>query len=84
MAKRNISISNPRVLEAFDKATKEKRGSRLIEDAVLYYLDSLEHEYITKEEVKSMILDALKNVEIKNPNYSSEQLGNDIAGILDL
>lgn len=81
MAKKHISVTNERVLEALNNS---KNASRLIEDAVLYYLDSLDHEYITKEEVQSMIFDALRNVEIKNPNYDSEQLGEDIANILGL
>lgn len=82
--RKNISITNKRVLEAYEKAVEEGRGSRLVEEAIIYYLDSIEKEYITKEEVKSMIFDALRNVEIKNPNYDSEQLGDDIASILDL
>lgn len=82
--KKHISITNPRVLEAFEKATKEKRASRLIEEAVIYYLDSLEHDYITREQVQSMILDALKTVEIKNPNYNSLDLAEELEGILDL
>lgn len=84
MAKKHISITNERVLEAFENATKEGRGSRLVEEAILYYLDSVEKEYITKEEVQSMILDALRNVEIKNPNYDRAQLEDDIASILEL
>ena len=79
--RKNISVTNERVLEAMAQADN---ASRLIEDAVIYYLDSIEKEYITKEEVSNMILDALKNVEIKNPNYSQEQLGNDITSILEL
>lgn len=84
MAKRHISITNGRVLEAFDNAAKSNKGSRLIEDAVLYYLDSLEHEYITKDQVSAMILNALNQIQITNPNYSSEQLGADITSILNL
>lgn len=84
MAKRHISITNDRVLKAFDKATKENKGSRLIEEAVLYYLDSIEKDYITKEEVNSMILEALRNIEIKNPNYTSQDLDMDIQNVLDL
>lgn len=82
--RKNISITNKRVLEAYEEAVREGRGSRLVEEAILYYLDSIEKEYITKEEVQSMIFDALRNVEIKNPNYDSKQLDNDIASILDL
>lgn len=79
--RKNISITNDRVLKAMEGS---KNASRLIEEAVLYYLDSIDHEYITKEEVQSMIFDVLRNVEIKNPNYSSEQLGSDISDILDM
>ncbi|WP_053983450.1 hypothetical protein [Niameybacter massiliensis] len=84
MAKKHISITNKRVLDAYEEAAKDGRGSRLIEEAIIYYLDNIEHDYITKEQVQSMIMDALRNIEIKNPNYSSEELGNDIASILDL
>lgn len=79
--RKNISVTNERVLEAMAQADN---ASRLIEEAMLYYLDSIEKEYITKEDVSNMILDAIRHVEIKNPNYSTEQLGNDIASILDL
>lgn len=81
MAKKTISVTNERVLNALEES---KNGSRLIEEAILYYLDSIEHEYITKEEVQSMIFDALRKVEIRNSNYSSEQLGSDINDILDM
>lgn len=79
--RKNISVTNERVLEAMDESDN---ASRLIEEAIIYYLDNIEHDYITKEQVQSMILDALRNVEIKNPNYSQEQLGSDIASILEL
>lgn len=82
--RKNVSITNKRVLDAYEKAVEEGSGARLIEEAVLYYLDSIEREYITKEEVQCMIFDAIRNIEIKNPNYSSEQLGSDINDILDL
>lgn len=81
MAKKHISVTNKRVLEAMGKS---KNASRLIEVAILYYLDSIEKEYITKEEVQSMIFDALKGMEIKNPNYDSQDFGTNIRDILDL
>lgn len=81
MAKKHISVTSKRVLEAMEQSDN---ASRLIEEAIIYYLDNIEHDYITKEQVQSMILDALRNVEIKNPNYSQEQLGSDIASILEL
>lgn len=79
--RKNISVTNKRVLDAMEDSDN---ASRLIENAILYYLDSLDKEYITKCEVQGMILDAIKKIEINNPNYSSEELGNDIASILDL
>lgn len=81
MAKKTISVTNDRVLRAMEQS---KNASRLIEEAIIYYLDSLEHEYITKEEVQSMIFDALRNVEIKNPNCSLEQIGNEMNEIFNL
>lgn len=82
--RKNISITNKRVLEAYEEAVRNGRGSRLVEEAILYYLDSIDKEYITREEVQGMIYDALKSIDIKNPNYSSEQLYNDISSILEL
>lgn len=79
--RKNISVTNGKVLEAMSNA---ENASRLIEEAVLYYLDSLEHDYITKNEVQSMIFDALRNVEIKNPNYEQEKLGGNISDILNM
>lgn len=87
MAKKHISVTNKRVLDAMENS---KNASRLIEDAMIYYLDAIEHEYITKTEVQSLIVECLKGVAITGPisnkNYihSIEQLSNDIAGILDL
>lgn len=85
MAKKHISITNSRVLEAFENATKEKRASRLIEEAILFYLDSIENEYVTAEQVKAIIYDCMaKNpVAISNPNYT-EPCKSDIDDILNL
>lgn len=81
MAKKHISVTNERVLTALEES---KNASRLIEEAIIYYLDSIEHDYITKEEAQSMIFDALRKVEIRNPNCSLEQIGNEMNEIFNL
>lgn len=81
MAKKHISVTNKKVLEAMENSTN---ASRLIEEAVLYYLDSLEKEYITKEEVKEMLFDFMRTIKIENPNYESSDLTNEISDILNI
>ena len=84
MAKRHISITNPKVLDIFDAAVKEKRGSRLIEEAILFYSESINEERVNKELVQSMIIDALKNVvaaPISNQNYTQDT--EDLKSIID-
>lgn len=88
--RKNVSITNKRVLEAYEKAVEEGKGARFIEEAVLYYLDSIEKEYITREEVNEMILSCFKGTgvyeTITNINYTegAKDILNDIVGILDL
>lgn len=88
--RKNVSITNKRVLEAYEKAVEEGRGSRLIEEAVLYYLDSIEKEYITREEVQEMILSCFKcngsYEPITNRNYTegTKEILSDIEDVLHL
>lgn len=88
--RKNVSMTNKRVLEAYEKAVEEGRGARLIEEAVLYYLDSIEKEYITREEVQEMILSCFKGTgsyePITNKNYTegTKDLLSDIDNILGL
>lgn len=82
MAKKHISVTNERVLKALGDS---KNASRLIEEAVLFYLDSIENEYVTAEQVKAIIYDCMaKNqVAISNPNYH-EPCKSDIEDVLNL
>lgn len=82
MAKKHISVTNDRVLKALSES---KNASRLIETAILFYLDSLENEYVTAEQVKSIVFDCIsKNpISISNPNYQ-EPSKSDIDEILNM
>ena len=82
MAKKHISVTNERVLKAL---AESKNASRLIEEAILFYLDSIENEYVTAEQVKAIVFDCMaKNqVTISNPNYQ-EPSKSDIDDILNL
>lgn len=82
MAKKHISVTNERVLKALEES---KNASRLIEEAVLYYLDSIENEYVTAEQVKAIVMDCIGNnqLPISNPNYK-EPCKSDIEDILKL
>lgn len=82
MAKKHISVTNERVLKALDES---RNASRLIEKAILYYLDSIENEYVTADQVRSMIMDCLSsNIQpIKNSNYEVPT-EDDINNILNL
>ncbi|MBU3812284.1 MAG: hypothetical protein H9893_11590 [Candidatus Niameybacter stercoravium] len=88
--RKNVSITNKRVLEAYEKAVKEGRGARLIEEAILYYLDSIEKEYITREEVQEMIISCFKGTgsyePIANRNYleGTKEILSDIEDVLHL
>ncbi len=88
--RKNVSMTNKRVLEAYEEAVKEGRGARLIEEAVLYYLDSIEREYVTREEVQEMILSCFNGTEsyepIANRNYTegTKEILSDIEDVLHL
>lgn len=69
MAKRHISITNDRVLEAFDNATRDNKGSRLVEEAILFYLDFKEERYVTVGYVEEMATECKKEINICNKNY---------------
>lgn len=69
MAKRHISITNDRVLEAFDNAARDNKGSRLIEEAILFYLDFKQEGYATIGYVDEMATECKKEVTICNQNY---------------
>lgn len=82
MAKKHISVTNERVLKALEES---KNASRLIEEAILFYLDSIENEYVTAEQVKAIVFDCMtKNqAAISNPNYI-EPCKSDIDEILNM
>lgn len=65
--RKNISVTNDTVLKALEES---ENASKLIERAVLYYLDSIEKEYITRQEVEEMLEDGNKKVCILNKNYT--------------
>ena len=69
MAKRHISITNDRVLEAFDNAVIDNKGSRLIEEAILFYLDFKEEGYATTGYVDEVATEWKREVNICNQNY---------------
>lgn len=82
MAKKHISVTNERVLKVLEES---KNASRFIEEAILFYLDSIENEYVTVDQVKAIVFDCIaKNqVAITNPNYH-EPSKSDIEDILNL
>lgn len=61
--RKNISVTNDRVLKAMEQS---ENASKLIEIAILYYLDSIEADYVTKEELEEIN----KKVCILNQNYT--------------
>lgn len=71
--RKNISFKNGRVLEAY-LSNPEGERSNFIERCVLYYLDSIEKEYITREEVEEMFNDYSNGVEILNENYEQVKI----------
>lgn len=68
--RKNISVTNERVLEAMEKS---ENASKLIEVAVLKYLDDLEADYITKAELDEILEDYNKKVCILNENYTQNR-----------
>ena len=64
--RRNITTTNERVDEALEQA---ENTSKFIEKCVLYYLDAVEKEYVTKEELEDIINGHTRKVEILNKNY---------------
>ena len=66
MAKRHKSETNTRV----DKALSESdNASRLIEDAILFYLDFKQEGYATIGYVDEMATECKKEINICNQNY---------------
>lgn len=66
MAKKHISITNDRVLDALEGS---KNASKLIEKAVIFYLDAVEKDYATKEYVDNLYAECNKMFKICNQNY---------------
>lgn len=91
LIRRNISVTNKRVNDAFEKVGKGK-VSRFVEECILYYLDNIDSGYVTADQVKSIMLDYLKDVPtmngpISNPNYVNEveQVADDLEdAVLDM
>ena len=80
--RKTISVTNKKVIEAFEKS---KNASRLIEEAVLYYLDSVDKEYVTVEQVKAIIADCIpeKVFKIENKNFEMPSK-SDVDEILEM
>ena len=60
--RKQISVTNEKVLQAMEQSDN---ASKLIERAMLFYLDSIEKEYITKEDME----DFERKITICNQNY---------------
>lgn len=61
--RKNISVTNEKVLKAMDQS---ENASKLIEIAMIYYLESIEADYVTREELEQLN----KKVCILNENYT--------------
>lgn len=80
--RRNISVTNERVIKALEES---ENASKLIEVAVLRYLDKLEADYVTRDEFNEAQEDYNKKVCILNENYTqSRDLIMNIAKYLKL
>lgn len=84
---KTFSITDKKVLEALGNSSNK---SKLIQDAILYYLESIEEEHISREIVKDIVIDVLKDIVVSGPvsnhNYlgTEEQLDDDIKSIMDI
>lgn len=84
--RKTICYSDTRVIAAIKNC---KNISRFFEEAAIYYLESINEERISREMIKDIVIECLKGGDftrgqISNPNYSSEQLSNDISDILNM
>ena len=85
--RKNISVTNNRVLQALQESNN---ASRLIEEAILYYLDCVEEGLINRSAVKEIVYDCIRGMAITQPisnaNYteSISSLDDDIQNILGL
>ncbi len=91
MAKEHISFKNPRVISVLNEAKKTRNMSKLVEDAIIFYLNNMdkENQYTTREDVKGIIIEYLGQIAfqgpIQNKNYEHfEDVKDDIKTILDL
>lgn len=84
--RKTICYSDVRVIEAIKNC---KNASRFFEEAAIYYIESITEERISKEMIKDIVIECLKGcasaqIQISNPNYSLEQIDDDINDILNL
>lgn len=68
--RKNISVTDERVLKAMDQS---ENASKLIEVAVLRYLDEMEADYVTKEDLDAALEEYNKKVCILNQNYTRDR-----------
>lgn len=80
--RKNISVTNERVLEAMNQS---ENASKLIEVAILRYLEEIDKGYITRDELEEELEKLNKKVCILNENYTqSKELVINIAKHLKL
>lgn len=90
--KEHVSFNNQRVINVLAEAKKSKSMSKLVEDAMLFYLDNINNStnYTTREDVKDILIEYFGQIALngnmKNPNYTTEKvdISKNIDAILDL
>lgn len=79
--RKNISVTNERVLQALDESSN---FSKLIELAVLHYLDTADKDYMTRLEVIELINSFMMMNQKETISTQATVSKNDLTDILNL
>ena len=82
-SRRNISITNRRVNDAFDEVGKGN-VSRFIEKCVLFYIEESKKEYITEDQVKLIMFEYLKEIPIYSGDMTNKNYVNEVNNLKNI
>lgn len=75
----HILFKNERVISILQEAKKSRSMSKFVEDAVIFYLDNMSKQvqYVTREDVKDMLLEYLGQMAINKPICNQNTQGKE-------
>lgn len=86
--KEHINFKDSRVIAALTEAKKKRGMSKLVETAIIFYLDNLQSSQLTREDVKDIVIQCLASAAFTtdkiNIKTSDENIKDDINDIMNL